>query len=298
YWILDLKLDIGIGKHYYLPFEVFTCKTVVKMELEGRYAAGYFYGKGFVVDVVPENAFLPSLETLTLSVIRFNHLRGCAFKKLLSACPVLKELTIFGMRWQRRKWSDKLCSPTLQRLIIQDFHPSQFTRVTLDTPSVTYLECSDAFPDEYLIVNLDSLVEDKLQLMLTNDHYNNLYDGFGLGNVEIMDISFQYTFQALYYFRESIPVFENLYHLTITCHDDQEACMEFLPFLLNKSPNLETLVIHGQLYYDEEQPESVCKCLLGYSLSNTSIYFHELPVLNCCIFDKDKISYRSLGRAV
>ncbi|KAG2320548.1 hypothetical protein Bca4012_056413 [Brassica carinata] len=281
--VLDLKLDIGIGTHYYLPFEFFTCKTVVKVELDGRYAAGYFYGRGFVVDVLPENAFLPALETLTLSVIQFNDLRGCAFKKLLSACPLLKELTIFGMRWQRREWSGKLCSPTLQRLIIQDFHPSQFTRVTLDTPSLTYLECSDAIPDQYSIVNLDSLVEAKLDLILTNDHSHKLYDGFGnhdfdysfsnptnlikgLGNVGIMEISFQYTFEALYYFRESIPVCENLYRLTITCDDDEEeACMDFLPFLLNKSPNLETLVIHGQLHYDEEQPESVCKCLSGYS---------------------------------
>ncbi|CAF2099051.1 BnaA05g16380D [Brassica napus] len=281
--ILDLKLDIGIGRHYYLPFEFFTCKTVVKVELEGRYAAGYSYGKGFVIDVLPENAFLPALDTLTLSVIQFNDLRGCAFKKLLSACPVLKELTIFGMRWQRPKWSGKLCIPTLQRLIIQDFHPSQFTRVTLDTPSLTYFECSDAMPDEYSIVNLDSLVEAKLHLMFTDGQYQYYipYDGSvshdhnnsssnptnlikGLGNVEIMEILFQNTFVALYYFREAIPVFENLYHLTIRC-DDEEDCMAFLPYLLNKSPNLETLVIDGQLHYNEEQPESVCNCLLGYS---------------------------------
>lgn len=183
------------------------------MELEGRYAAGYSYGKGFVIDVLPENAFLPALDTLTLSVIQFNDLRGCAFKKLLSACPVLKELTIFGMRWQRPKWSGKLCIPTLQRLIIQDFHPSQFTRVTLDTPSLTYLECSDAMPDEYSIVNLDSLVEAKLHLMFTDGQYQYYipYDGSvshdhnnsssnptnlikGLGNVEIMEILFQNTF--------------------------------------------------------------------------------------------------------
>ncbi|XP_022558856.1 F-box/LRR-repeat protein At3g58980 [Brassica napus] len=158
------------------------------------------------------------------------------------------------MRWQHPKWSGKLCIPTLQRLIIQDFHPSQFTRVTLDTPSLTYLECSDAMPDEYSIVNLDSLVEAKLHLMFTGGQYQYYipYDGSvshdhnnsstnptnlikGLGNVEIMEILFQNTFVALYYFREAIPVFENLYHLTIRC-DDEEDCMAFLPYLLEKSP--------------------------------------------------------------
>lgn len=203
--VLVLKLDIGIGKHYDLPFQFFTCKTVVKVELEGG------YGDGFVVDVLPANAFLPALETLTLSVIQFDDLRGCAFVKLLSACPVLKELTIFGMRWQRREWSGTLCSPTLQRLIIQDFHPSQFTRLTLDTPSLTYFECSDASPDEFSIVNLDTLVEAKLHLMLTGEYQCHVLDeGFvihdsssspsnlikGLGSVEIMDISFQNTFDV------------------------------------------------------------------------------------------------------
>ncbi|KAL0815831.1 hypothetical protein Bca101_072275 [Brassica carinata] len=139
------------------------------------------------------------------SFIRFNDLRGCAFEKLLSACPVLEELTIFGMRWQHPKWSGKLCIPTLQRLIIQDFHPSQFTRVTLDTPSLTYLECSDAMPDEYSIVNLDSLVEAKLHLMFTGGQY-------------------QY----------------------------------YIPY-----DGSNTFV--GPLHYNEEQPESVCNCLLGYS---------------------------------
>ncbi|CAF1930751.1 unnamed protein product [Brassica napus] len=189
------------------------------------------------------------------SFIRFNDLRGCAFEKLLSACPVLEELTIFGMRWQHPKWSGKLCIPTLQRLIIQDFHPSQFTRVTLDTPSLTYLECSDAMPDEYSIVNLDSLVEAKLHLMFTGGQYQYYipYDGSvshdhnnsstnptnlikGLGNVEIMEILFQNTFVALYYFREAIPV---------------------------SLQNPKCLL--GPLHYNEEQPESVCNCLLGYS---------------------------------
>ncbi|KAF3608742.1 hypothetical protein DY000_02048947 [Brassica cretica] len=128
-------------------------ETVVKVELEGRYAAGLSYGKGLVS---------------------------------------------FGGNIRNGQAS---CIPTLQRLVIQDFHPSQFTRVTLDTPSLTYLECSDAMPDEYSIVNLDSLVEAKLHLMFTGGQYQYYipYDG------------------------------------------------------------------SGPLHYNEEQPESVCNCLLGYS---------------------------------
>ncbi|CAH8269106.1 unnamed protein product [Arabidopsis lyrata] len=270
--ILDLELDICAGRPYSLPLEVFTCKTLVKLELGGNYG-------GFVIDVVPENAFLPALETLVLTYIRFKDLRGCVFEKLLSACLVLKELVIENMEWERWKWSGNLSSPSLQRLTINhgDFYQCEFTRINLDTPSLTYLMLSDVVPDDYPIVNLDSLVEAKLDLMFTVDH---IYEGFvsdydtissdptnlikGLRNVEIMNLLSPNTFQAFSYFHEAIPVFENLYHLTITC-DDNGFCWEFLPFLLKKCPKLEALVIDGPLHYDEDRPKSVCDCLSGYS---------------------------------
>lgn len=203
--ILYLELDICVQSRYSLPFEVFTCKTVIELKLRGR------YGSGFVVDVLPENAILPALETLVLNSIRFKDLRVCAFEKLLSACSRLKELIIKEMKWERWKWSGNLSSPTLQRLTIchGDFCHCDFTRITLDTPSLTYLDCSDVVPDEYQIVNLDSLFEAELDLMLTVDHN---FDGFvsdydtissnptnlikGLKNDEIMNLNSPNTFQV------------------------------------------------------------------------------------------------------
>jgi hypothetical protein len=202
--ILDLKLDICAGRRYSLPLEVFTCKTLVKLEL------GSDFG-GFVVDLVPEDAFLPALETLLLNYIRFKDLRRCAFEKLLSACLVLKELVIHNMEWERWKWSGNISSPTLERLTIShvDLYECEFTRINLDTPNLTYLELSDAVPDDYPIVNLDSLVEVKLDLTLMVDHkYHGYVDDNdtissnptnlinGLRNVEIMNLQSPNTFQV------------------------------------------------------------------------------------------------------
>ncbi|CAD5326225.1 unnamed protein product [Arabidopsis thaliana] len=73
-------------------------------------------------------------------------------------------------------------------------------------------------------------------------------------------------FVAFSYFHEAIPVFKNLYHLTITNNDTVIGfCWEFLPFVIKKCPNLKTLVIDGPLHYNEDRPKSVCHCLSGYS---------------------------------
>ncbi|KFK34657.1 hypothetical protein AALP_AA5G174500 [Arabis alpina] len=268
--VLDLELHMFVGKRYSLPFEVFTCKTVVKLKL----------GNNFVINALPNNASLPALETLILDHLRFKDRYGCAFEKLLSACIVLKELTINGMEWECWKWSGNVSSPTLQRLIIHrhgdNFYEFAVARITLNTPSLTYLECLDVIPDEYPIVNLDSLVEAKLNLMLTVNH---IYDGLvddsdiitsnptnlikGLRNVQIMNLTTP-TFQTFYYFNEALPVFAKLHHLTITPLDE-EFCWQFLPFLIKKAPNLETLTIDGPLHFDVTKPRSVCKCLFGYS---------------------------------
>jgi len=60
-----------------------------------------------------------------------------------------------------------------------------------------------------------------------------------------------------------MPVFENLFHLSITSEVDFCSSVSSLPSLLNKSPNLHTLVIKGFLRHDN--PGSVCECFLGYS---------------------------------
>ncbi|KAL1226158.1 putative F-box/LRR-repeat protein [Cardamine amara subsp. amara] len=92
--VMDLELDINVKEDYKLPSELFTCKSVVKMKL----------GSGFVIDMIPENALLPSLKSLILDSVRFVDVDGCAFQKLISACPVLKELVIDHLNWEKWKW--------------------------------------------------------------------------------------------------------------------------------------------------------------------------------------------------
>lgn len=162
--VVNVELSLCVGEEYSLPSEIFTCKTIVALKLEF----------GFYIDP-PEKSFLPALETLSLSGVRFNNHCDCAFKRLLSACPVLVELVLREMEWEYWKWSRTVSSPTLERLTIKrenfyGFEGSDFGSITFDTPSLVFLEYYDFVPDEYPFVNLDSLVEAKFDLVLMVDH--------------------------------------------------------------------------------------------------------------------------------
>ncbi|KAG2298249.1 hypothetical protein Bca52824_034721 [Brassica carinata] len=76
-----------------------------------------------------------------------------------------------------------------------------------------------------------------------------------------MNLLSQESLDMFYFFRGEIPVFENLFHLSITTIT--ECCWRGLVFLLNNSPNIETLTIKGTLHYDTYS--SVCECLSGCS---------------------------------
>ncbi|XP_019102068.1 PREDICTED: F-box/LRR-repeat protein At3g58980-like [Camelina sativa] len=194
--VLDLKLSIEAEQGYSLPLEVFTCKTLVKLEL----------GTGFDIDILPENALLPSLKTLILDSVKFYDRCGCAFQKLLSACPVLVELVMREVEWEHWKWSRCVSSPTLERLTISHnllVDEYELESITFNTPSLTYLDYGDFIPEAYSIVNLDSVVEAKLSIILTVEHNWNgnfirddaLLTGGptnlikGLKNVEILNLS-------------------------------------------------------------------------------------------------------------
>ncbi|KFK33098.1 hypothetical protein AALP_AA6G330900 [Arabis alpina] len=274
--VIELNLKVHEPRNYSLPSEVFTCKTVVKMDLRC----------GFAIELLPEDAFLPSLKTLFLESVQFYDSDGCcAFQTLLSASPVLEELVIDNIEWERWKWSSIVSSPTLQRLTIRreewfsydsdDILDSRglaydFDSISLDTPSLIYLDYSDYVPKEYPTVNLNSLVEAKLDLRVDEegvweathvDDFNPVNLISCLKNVEILDLTIQTT-EMFSLFPEAIPVFEKLFQLSVSLSD---SCWSSLLILIKKSPNLKTLIIEDYLHYGRREDEYLCECVSEYS---------------------------------
>ncbi|KAL1226400.1 putative F-box/LRR-repeat protein [Cardamine amara subsp. amara] len=254
--VLDLELDINVKEDYSLPSEIFTCKSVVKLKL----------GLGFVIDLVPKNALLPSLKSLILDSVRFVNLDGCAFQKILSACPVLEELVIDRLNWEKWNWSRVVSSLTLERFTArrqQWDNVHIYGNLSFDTPSLEYLEYADVTPFEYPVVNLNSLVEAKLSFPVVNviSDLTNLIKGFK--NVQILRLDSINTLKLFHVFREVVPMFVNLSNLSFLA--GPEDCWLGLKVLLKKSPNLKTLIIMGTLHYNDDDVETVCHCLVGYS---------------------------------
>lgn len=111
-----------------------------------------------------------------------------------------------NLEWEDWEWSGCASSQTLERLTIDHRYWAEHNleSFTFDTPSLTYLKYIDFVPEEYPVVNLDSIVEAKLHLILTgNQDYPVRYLGReddpitsnptnlikGLRNVEILHLS-------------------------------------------------------------------------------------------------------------
>ncbi|XP_020883833.1 F-box protein At4g22280-like [Arabidopsis lyrata subsp. lyrata] len=260
-WMFDalergvVYLDIDITGHkpglILCPLEIFTCKTMVELKL----------AKGFHA-MIPDDVSLPSLKSLFLDSIYSYNSKYYVLGKLISALPVLEELTIHGGSWERDKCGPTVSSSTLKKLTIKcpKFNMSSNSwDVIFDTPSLAYLEYTDVVPREYPIVNLESLVEAKLDLRCHLGICNPTNLIKGLRNVEVLDLSSIDTSTMLHYFREAIPMFSNLIRLSITTNLSFYDS-EYFPILLKNSPNLQTLIIKSSLLH-------VNKCEEGYGLS-------------------------------
>ncbi|KAG7561373.1 Leucine-rich repeat 2 [Arabidopsis thaliana x Arabidopsis arenosa] len=238
--VLDLNLYIAGNYMYSLPLEVFSCKTIVNLKL----------GMNFSIGMVPENASLPALKTLYLDYIDFSG----NFETLISGCHVLEELTMHDNAWDHWEQCRTVSCPTLRRLIMYCYGSKTFD-----------LSRRKTVTDGYPIVNFDSIVEAKLILASSKLPQKGSPENLikGLRNVEILELSSFQTSETFYSFRESIPVFKNLLHLSVTI--DPSYCCRCLPFLLKNSPNLRTLLLKGPLHCDRSwhEPEPVCMCLSG-----------------------------------
>ncbi|KAF2584071.1 hypothetical protein F2Q70_00035578 [Brassica cretica] len=272
--VVDVSLHIHGNNGAPLPLELFNSSSVGMLRL----------GRHLVISEVPATAALPALETLVLDSVRFHAFGDCAFQAFLSACPTLKDLTINGWFWETWRWGGMLSNNSLLRLTITrrmqgGFDGLDYQEISFQTPSLRYLDYTNFVPDAYPVVNLESLEEAKLYLQVVEDR-----EWFGELLEDPDRLSSNPTNliegikNTLYFFRESIPLFENLHHLTMR-HSDMRVCWRFLPFLLSKTPNLKTLHIEGGLHYAQksESLDYVCECVSEYScLSSCAVEFMDI----------------------
>ncbi|KAH0918943.1 hypothetical protein HID58_026603 [Brassica napus] len=257
--VVDLDLYISSEHEYPLPPQVLISKTLVKLKLAGT--------DEFIIDV--REVSLPKLKTLHMNDVSFADESGAAFGKLVSGCHVLEELVMVKMTWDFCG-ACSVSNPTLKRLIIYcEYDDENPESVSLDTPSLVYLELTDTVAAKYPKMNLDSLVEASVGIRMTPDQVFrgrdlvNRHYGYklrkdvsatdflmGISHVKILYLSSQ-ALEVLTFCCKVIPVFNNLIHLTI--ETDQDVDWESLPNLLKNCPNLETLVFEGLHYGDTNQ---------------------------------------------
>nr|VDC99579.1 unnamed protein product [Brassica rapa] len=257
--VVDLDLYISSEHEYPLPPQVLMSKTLVRLKLAGT--------DEFIIDV--REVSLPKLKTLHMNDVSFADESGAAFGKLVSGCHVLEELVMVKMTWDFCG-ACSVSNPTLKRLIIYcEYDDENPESVSLDTPSLVYLELTDTVAAKYPKMNLDSLVEASVGIRMTPDQVFrgrdlvNRHYGYklrkdvsatdflmGISHVKILYLSSQ-ALEVLTFCCKAIPVFNNLIHLTI--ETDQDVDWESLPNLLKNCPNLETLVFEGLHYGDTNQ---------------------------------------------
>ncbi|CAF2106315.1 unnamed protein product [Brassica napus] len=226
--------------------------------------------------------FLPALKSISLLS---NWLDGPNYGRLLDGCPVLEDLLIT----ETHRWALPCCasfveSASLRRLVITvKLSDTEDTTVFLKAPSLVFLDYSGYVTNVYDFVDLDMLVEARLNLMLWDssvydehdDYYdcdNNCYfdDGrpegisaditglvAGISNLTTLHLSPE-SLELFHLCCESIPVFNNLFTLSI--ESDKAHGWQAMPLLLESCPNLHTLVIKGLVHRVTNRCGDACPC--------------------------------------
>ncbi|CAA7024408.1 unnamed protein product [Microthlaspi erraticum] len=215
---LDLMIKLprfqclfSLGKspsvHGFLPPKLFASKSLTKLSL----------GKHLYLEKLPSCVSLPSLKSLFLDMVFFECGEEGLSCVLLAGCPALEELSLRYSNFS--EMPNNITSPSLKRLSVDYGSPICFDDkshvLSFDLPNLAYLDYTGFALGDYPIVTLDSLVEAKLDLQMTN--------------------------MVIYPFVKLLPLFDNLVNLSLGSKNRK--CWKLLVYLLKHSPKLETLVI-------------------------------------------------------
>ncbi|KAG7532952.1 Leucine-rich repeat 2 [Arabidopsis thaliana x Arabidopsis arenosa] len=246
-WICN-ALEHGVSEFYLdrksewwrdLPYEVFTSTTLVKLSLGARLRC----------QRLPSYTSLPALKILFLDSIWFKEHQS--FDVFLAACPALEDLTIHYKVYQGHSYV--ISSKTIKKLSVTFSFGFvyDFSRIiSFDTPNVVDFYYSDYLCWESPQCRLDSLAKATLDLYFSNDDKRYVKNGAdvtdlinGIRNVKTLHLTSSTVEVILVCCNGGLPMFNNLVDLVFS--SKKEGWKLLLPRLLQRSPNIKTLVLSG-----------------------------------------------------
>nr|AAC31859.1 unknown protein [Arabidopsis thaliana]AAM15395.1 unknown protein [Arabidopsis thaliana] len=254
---LDLHLETA--HMHRIDTEFFTSNTLLELTI-----CGGFYAEG---RLPPGRVFFPALKSLSLVSVEFTD--TLMYQNFISGCPVLEELFLhYDNETQCPAWKGLVSSPSIKRLNIYD-NPSELRyeayKCCFQIPSLVYLDYSSYVAKQYA-VDLVSLEEARLNIRYPERLVDQNEDIFGdvtdllkgISNVKTLHLSSD-SLEVFHLCCDTMPVFHNL--LTLSFESDEEIGWQVVPLLLNKSPNLETLVIKSLVHQVTDMCGNACACI-------------------------------------
>ncbi|RID72203.1 hypothetical protein BRARA_C04106 [Brassica rapa] len=247
-WISDavehgvLEVDVSVKPRLgmlFMPCELFTSKTLVKLTL----------GTQVQCDI-PSYVLLPSLKILIIETIFF------ASKDLsdvlIAGCPVLEELFVRHEEMDSHPYY--ISSRTIKKLSVQYRGCDVYyeSGLSFDAPSLVSFDYSDHALYEYTPVNFGSLVEARVDIRYNRKVVKPDISGLmiGISNIETLHLSpasADTISRCVSRHGLLLLMFNNL--VSLSFGSNNERGWKLLPYLLEKSPKLETLIIQSLNVY-------------------------------------------------
>ncbi|KAH0865387.1 hypothetical protein HID58_082598 [Brassica napus] len=211
--VLEMSLSLKRKHELFLPSELSTSKTLVKLTL----------GTQIYLDKFEPDAYLPALKSLVIDSIVFDGDDMCDV--LLSGCPVLEELYVHHENCEGTSFC--ICSSNIKKLSI--YYDFELLRggMSFDTPSLVSLNYRDYALDILYSIRIKD--PDPSGLIV------------GISNVEILHLS--PVISRCVEDGLVLPVFKNLVKLYFGSNNKRG--WKLLPYLIKQTPKLETLIIQG-----------------------------------------------------
>ncbi|KAF2579525.1 hypothetical protein F2Q68_00003625 [Brassica cretica] len=243
-WVSDavehgvLEVDVSVKPRLgmlFMPCELFTSKTLVKLTL----------GTQVQCDI-PSYVSLPSLKILIIETIFFES--KDLSDVLIAGCPVLEELFVRHEEMEAHPYY--ISSRTIEKLSVQYRGCDVYyeSGLSFDAPSLVSFDYSDHALYEYTPVNFGSLVEARVDIRYNRKIVKPDISGLmiGISNIETLHLSpasADTISRCVSRHGLLLPMFNNLVSLSFGSNNQRG--WKLLPYLLKKSPKLETLIIQS-----------------------------------------------------